>query len=104
MIIGEAHKKVSNLDMVLIKLIANAHLLKSELASGQADSIKAFAAKHNIDHGDAKNMIPLSYLAPSIVEDILAGHQPADLTARNLKYLSGLPMNWQDQRQFLGFH
>lgn len=104
MVIGGVHKKMSHPDPALIKVIAKAHLLKIELDSGQVDSIKAFAAKHNIDHGDAKNMIPLSYLAPSIVEDIMAGHQPADLTARRLKYLSDLPMNWQDQRQFLGFH
>ena len=104
MVIGGAHKKASHPDVALIKLIAKAHLLKTELEEGRVDSIKAFAAKHTIDHGDAKNMIPLSYLAPNIVEDILSGYQPADLTARRLKYLSSLPMNWQDQRQFLGFH
>jgi len=90
-VIGGLERKPSNPDLALIKLIAKAHLLKSELEDGTVDSIKAFATKHNIDHGDAKNLIPLSYLAPSIVEDILSGHQPEDLTARKLKYLSSLP-------------
>ena len=104
MVIGGLESKPSSPDPALIKLIAKAHLLKTELEDGTVDSIKAFAAKHKIDHGDAKNLIPLSYLAPSIVEDILSGHQPADLTARRLKYLSNLPSNWTDQRQFLGFN
>ena len=104
MVIGGLEKKNSNADPALIKLIAKAHLLKTELEGGMVDSIKAFAAKHKIDHGDAKNLIPLSYLAPSIVEDILSGYQPADLTARRLKHLSNLPTDWTDQRQFLGFN
>ena len=104
MMIGGLESKPSNTDPALIKLIAKAHLLKSELEDETVDSIKAFAAKHKIDHGDAKNLIPLSYLAPSIVEDILSGHQPTDLTARRLKYLSNLPTDWTDQRQFLGFN
>ncbi len=104
MVIGGLESKPSNPDNALIKLIAKAHLLKAELEDGTIDSIKTFAAKHKIDHGDAKNLIPLSYLAPSIVEDILSGHQPTDLTARRLKYLSNLPTGWADQRQFLGFN
>ena len=65
MVIGGLKKKNSNADPALIKLIAKAHLLKTELEGGMVDSIKAFAAKHKIDHGDAKNLIPLSYLAPA---------------------------------------
>jgi len=104
MVIGGLERKPSNPDPALIKLIAKAHLLKTELEEGTIDSIKAFAIKHKIDHGDAKNLMPLSYLAPSIVEDILSGHQPEDLSARKLKYLSNLPTVWTDQRQFLGFN
>ena len=104
MVICGLERKSSNPDPALIKLIAKAHLLKTELEEGTIDSIKAFATKHKIDHGDAKNLMPLSYLAPSIVEDILSGHQPTDLTARRLKYLSNLPTDWNDQRQYLGFN
>lgn len=68
------------------------------------NSIKTFAEKYGFDHGDAKNLAPLSFLAPTIVEDILAGRQPIDLNARNLKYVSNLPFDWNDQRQFLGFN
>ena len=46
MVIDGLKKKNSNADPALIKLIAKAHLLKTELEGGMVDSIKAFAAKH----------------------------------------------------------
>jgi len=104
MVIGELEKKNPNPDPALIKLIAKAYLLKTELEDGTMESIKGFAIKHNIDHGDAKNLIPLSCLAPSIIENILTGHQSEELTARKLKCLSNLPTDWNTQRQFLGFN
>ena len=104
MLIGGQSQQTPNLDPALIKLVAKAHLLRIELETGSAVSIKNFAIKYGMDHGDAKNLLPLSYLAPNIVEDILAGNQPVDLTARRLKYISNLPLNWIDQRQFLGFN
>lgn len=104
MVIGGDVQQPLEPDHVLIKLIAKAHLLKTELESGVVTSIKDFSIKHQMDHGDAKNLVPLAYLAPSIIEDILQGRQPVDLTARRLKYMSGLPLSWQDQRQCLGFN
>ena len=104
MVIGGQELRASNPEDVLIKLVAKAHLLKTELETGTVTSIKGFAVKYEMDHGDAKNLIPVSFLAPSIIEDILTGYQPVDLTARRLKYLSNLPISWTDQRQFLGFH
>ena len=58
---------------------------------------------HNIDHADAKRMLPLGYLAPDIVEAILAGRQPEDLTALSLKKGYDLPLAWNEQRTYLGF-
>ena len=73
MVIGGLEKKNSNPDPALIKLIAKAHLLKTELEEGTIDSIKAFATKHKIDHGDTKNLMPLSYLAPSDLVTLTCG-------------------------------
>jgi len=82
MLIGGQSQQTPNLNPALVKLVAKAHLLKIELETGSAISIKDFATKYGMDHGDAKNLLPLSYLAPNIVEDILAGNQLVDLTAR----------------------
>lgn len=46
--------------------------------------------------------IKLSYLAPDIVEAILAGRQPRSLTRRWLATID-LPIDWRLQRKMLGF-
>ena len=103
-VIGGLKNNEQNVDQSLIKLIARAHHLRTELESGEVRSIKEYAEEQRMDHGDAKNLIPLSYLAPSIIEDILAGHQPADLTALRLKQVARhLPYLWSKQRKHLGF-
>ena len=93
-----------NKNSALIKMVANAYLLKTELESGAVKSIKEFAAKYRLDHGDSKNLVPLGYLAPTIVEDIIEGRQPDELNARNLKNMPHLPIIWTEQRQFLAFN
>ncbi|MBL4758753.1 MAG: hypothetical protein JKY32_14305 [Rhizobiales bacterium] len=41
---------------------------------------------------DISRLHPLTYLAPNIiVENILAGTQPVDLTVRRLRYVPALP-------------
>ena len=42
-------------------------------------------------------------LAPDIVEAILAGRQPVELTVSRLKRIGDLPVSWAEQRQLLGF-
>jgi hypothetical protein len=44
---------------------------------------------------------PALFLAPDIVESILDGRQPLDLTVQKLT--SKLPHGWVEQRQQLGF-
>jgi len=43
----------------------------------------------------------VAWLAPDIVEAILDGHQPKQLTVKRL--LAKLPMDWAEQRKALGF-
>jgi site-specific DNA recombinase len=46
----------------------------------------------------------LSYLAPDIIIDILAGRQPPELTPKRLLRTSpDLPLDWSAQRAFLRF-
>jgi len=104
LVIGGLKNNEQNIDQSLIKLITRAHHPRNELESGAEYSIKEYAEEQNMDHGDAKNLTPLSYLAPSIIEDILAGHQSADLTALRMKQVARhLPYLWSEQRKHLGF-
>jgi hypothetical protein len=66
-------------------------------------SIKQLAARHQVDKGDVSRILPLAFLAPDIVEAILNGRQPVDLTAYRLKRLCDLPHLWSEQRHILGF-
>jgi site-specific DNA recombinase len=47
--------------------------------------------------------VPLTFLAPDIVAAILAGKQPAGLTANKLMADTRLPLDWTEQRSALGF-
>jgi site-specific DNA recombinase len=48
--------------------------------------------------------LPLAFLAPDIVEAILSGRQPPDLTAKTLFKRVDLPLDWQAQRALLGLN
>jgi site-specific DNA recombinase len=48
-------------------------------------------------------VLRLAFLDPWIVEQIIAGRQPATLDARKLTLSGVLPMRWNHQRAFAGF-
>jgi DNA invertase Pin-like site-specific DNA recombinase len=104
LVLGGIKSQTANKDQTLIALIAKAHLLREELETQTVASIKEFANKYKIDHADAKNLVPFSYLSPYILEEILAGRQPANLNTKRLKSVGNhLPLNWEEQGQVLGF-
>jgi site-specific DNA recombinase len=57
----------------------------------------AHAERHGIDPGDVSRMMQLAFLAPTVVERILDGTQPANLTATRLKRIGDLPLLWDEQ-------
>jgi hypothetical protein len=48
-------------------------------------------------------VINLAFLSPDITESIITGRQPADLTTERLIRKVDLPLDWDKQRQLLGF-
>jgi hypothetical protein len=63
----------------------------------------AFAATQGISQSYATRLVRLAWLAPDIVEAILAGRQPKGVTASALMRDTRLPTDWLDQREALGF-
>jgi hypothetical protein len=51
----------------------------------------------------ATRLLRLTYLAPDIVANILAGGHPVDLTANKVMADTRLPLDWRGQRKALGF-
>ncbi len=103
LIINGQSDKPSKPDPALINVVTSAQRWFAQLKSGEVRSIKDLAARHSVDKGDVSRILPLAFLAPDIVEAILDGKHPVDLTAYRLKRIRSLPYDWQAQRELLGF-
>ena len=69
------------------------------------ESMNAITARLGKSKGHMTLLLRISYLAPSIIDDVLAGRGPTDLGPHRLMRLSkDLPLDWAGQRRFLGFH
>ena len=88
----------------LVRLLQDAFTTKDLLLADTDESMNAITARLGKCKGYMTLLLRLSYLAPSIVDDILAGHAPVDLGPHRLRRLSkDLPLDWAGQRRFLGF-
>jgi len=90
-------------DKTLIGLISSTHHWFGQLANGEAKSVRDIARINGVAENDVSRFLPLAFLAPDIVEAIIAGEHPQDLPAERLKRLSALPHSWAEQRRLLGF-
>ncbi|MCZ6588118.1 MAG: recombinase family protein [Alphaproteobacteria bacterium] len=89
-------------DRKLIETVARARSWLERLSNGTAATINDLATQENLHPSDISRIIPLAFLAPDIVEAVLKGEQPVELTAEKL-VRCGLPTSWGKQRQLLGF-
>jgi site-specific DNA recombinase len=96
---GEAAARDEN----LIALVTQGHHWFDQLAKGKAGSIKEIAGREATDASDVGHNMQLAFLAPDIVDAILAGRQPVELTANRLRRVGTLPLEWDRQRRLLGF-
>ncbi len=72
-----------------------------ELASGAIASTTDLAKRENLAQRYVAFILKLAFLAPDIMEAIINGNIPVNLTIARLK--KGFPMDWTLQRQALGF-
>ena len=86
----------SRADPALVKALARAHRWKRLLESGRFGSLAELAAAERIDRSYLGKTLRLTLLAPDIVEAVLDGREPPNLT---LPALMGMfPPLWADQR------
>jgi hypothetical protein len=90
-------------DPELIALVADARRWARALADSEAPSVQAITEREGLGKGAVSRVLPLAHLAPDIAEAILEGRQPLGLTAKRLRGLPDLPLNWAEQRRLLGF-
>lgn len=90
-------------DPRLCRLIARAHHWFRQLASAEMPTVRAIARRESIPECDVSRNLRFAFLAPDIVDAILDGRQPVDLTTEKLRRLPQLPADWESQRHLLGF-
>src|SRR6202171_6308993 len=90
----------SRCDPTLIKAIARGRAWFEELAAGRARSLRELAERDGITRRYIRRLVDLAFLSPELVEAILQGRQPVELTATRLTQLD-LPLDWTEQRGLL---
>ena len=90
-------------DPALIKVITKAWEARNALFNGGGASVKEIAAGLRMDPDYFTVLVKLGFLAPSIVEAILNGRQPIELTRQKLARIRHLPFDWPEQEQLVGF-
>ena len=90
-------------DPDLIALVADARRWAGELLVGKLSSVQQITEREGLSSGSASRILPLAWLARDISTAILEGRQPRHLNATSLRGLPELPLDWEEQRQILGF-
>ncbi len=85
----------------LLKALARAHSWYEKVLEGQAYDLRALARHANLAERYVGKVFPCAFLAPDIVESILEGRQPDDLTFALLTKKT--PLSWTEQRRQFGF-
>jgi hypothetical protein len=83
-------------DETLIKALVRAHRWRRKIESGRAKSITDLAEQEGVTDAYVCRLLPLTCLAPDIVEAILDGRQPRWL--RVAEVLGNGPLHWEEQR------
>jgi hypothetical protein len=83
-------------DETLIKALVRAHRWRQKIESGRAKSITDLAEQEGVTDAYACRLLPLTCLAPDIVEVILDGRQPKGL--RLAEMLGNGPHAWEEQQ------
>jgi hypothetical protein len=88
-------------DETLVKALIRAHRWRRKIESGQAKSITNLADQERVTDAYVCRLLPLTCLAPDIVETILDGRQPKGV--RLAEMLGNGPVGWEEQRARWGF-
>lgn len=84
----------------MVKAMARAFRWCKLLERGVYAIVEEIAATEKINTSYVSRILRLTLLAPDIIEMILDGRQPAELTMAVL--MKPFPVDWEGQRRFLG--
>ena len=91
----------SKIKSSLLKALARANSWYEIVLEGKALDQRALARHAGMTERYVGKVFPCAFLAPDIVESILQGNQPDDLTFAKLS--RQIPLSWAEQRRQFGF-
>jgi len=95
-------RRGATIDNSMVKLIVRGFRWQRMLYEGKFTSIEDLSAAEKINPSYVSRVLRLSYLSPKIVEAILDGNGPAELSMKHL--MKPFPMDWQKQTVHFGFN
>jgi site-specific DNA recombinase len=85
----------------LLNAVARARGWYGQIESGGTGSMAAIARHEGLAARYVSRLLRCAFLAPDIIESLLAGSAPPEMTLA--KVLEGVPLDWAEQRQRFGF-
>ncbi|MEN2787330.1 recombinase family protein [Sphingomonas qilianensis] len=85
-------------DASMIRLLVKAHGWWGQLQRGEI-TITELADAEGVMKSYVTRVVRLAFLAPSVVDDVLAGRQVATIDAKRLAFTAKLPTCWTEQRR-----
>ncbi len=89
-------------DRSLIHALARGFGWYEELRTGASPSLGVIAERENVSPSLVRRYIDLALLPTDLVEAIIAGQQPIELTSETFKQAYPLPVKWGEQSEALG--
>ena len=90
-------------DASLVDFLRETVATRQKLLVETSETLNEITSRITKSKGRLTALMRMSYLAPDIVSDILAGRQPPELSVKRLVRTSQrLPLDWGSQRAFLG--
>jgi hypothetical protein len=86
-----------HIDSAMVKAIARAFRWREMLENGEYSTIREIAAAEKINESYIGRVLRLTLLAPNIVEAILGGRQPMQMTLAGL--MRPFAVGWAEQRK-----
>ena len=95
MVLPEGAAQARKTDNTLVKALARAFRWKRMLESGEFASISELAEKEGIAFTYMARLMRLSLLSPELVDAVMDGRHPANITLANL--MDPFPADWKEQ-------
>jgi site-specific DNA recombinase len=86
-------------DPSLVRALVRAHTWFAQLANGEVESVAAIAKQHSVTGSYVSRVLRMAFLSPKLVEQILTGTHPVEMTVDRLTLQEDLPLSWRRQHE-----